>query len=248
MTEISIIIPSLEPPDEIKTRPYFEECNYEDYEVIVRADEGASTARNRGVEEAESDKLVFIDDDSTPQPGYIERMSARLDEYPMVAGRTIDPKEDYFTRLARNEWCDQGDEPHLTTKAVGNNMACRREVFEAVGGFDEELEWGHEDTIFVLEASREFDIYYEPEAVVKHRSFDSASEYWQKQWRYGWADAYATRKYESYNWFAPHRLIPFSPDKTIKGTVVKTIGKWLRTTRLVAALLSGAGKRKSDSY
>lgn len=241
MAEVSIIIPSLKPKNEIAAVGALEADASAEYELIIRDDEGAATARNQGIREATTNKLIFLDDDSRAKSGYLNKISDLLDDHAIVAGRIVDPGDDYFARMAPNYGYDQGDESHFTDIVVGCNMAVRREVFETVGGFDERIEWGHEDTLFGAKASKQFDIYYDPDLVVEHRFCESAIEYWRKQWRYGRADVYAARVRDNpvfSNW---HELLPVSGDSTLQGVAVKSAGKSLRIIGTLLTLIKTDG-------
>ena len=193
MTELSVILCTLLPHDEIECLEPLERSEFDDYEVIVRRDPGLSKARNEGIKEASTDKLVFIDDDAIPQGEYLATASRLLDEHPIVGGRIIHPNRDIVSNFSGRY--DQGDREKQTDTITGCNMAFRREVFEEVGYFDENLEWGHEESDLVKRARRRFPVVYSPELVVTHAYADSVIDYWKKMYRYGPADVYFYRKH-----------------------------------------------------
>jgi len=180
MVEVSVIVPTLKERDEIACIPCFERDEFTDYEVVVRDDEGASRARNKAIEEADAEKLVFLDDDSYPMRGYLREASAVLDEEAAVAGRIIHPYDDIFDKFTH--YYDHGDEPRYVDNLVGCNMALRREVFETVGGFDEDFSWGHEESELAYRVAKAYDIYYEPDLQVRHCYAESVLGLWKKHY------------------------------------------------------------------
>jgi glycosyltransferase involved in cell wall biosynthesis len=188
MVELSIIIPTVKPESEIDCLRYLAEQEFDDYEVVIRSDPGASKARNEAIERAAAEKLVFLDDDSMPRPGYLQAASDALDDHDVVAGRVFQPDDAPIT-YKQLPWYDQGDEGHYTDLIVGCNMAMRKSVIEAVGGFNETFFHGHEETELGRRIGEAFDIYYEPSMVVEHYYAFSVRQYWAKSYRHGKADA-----------------------------------------------------------
>lgn len=181
MTELSIIIASLRPRDEIICLRDLERQTFEDYEVIVRDDDRATTARNEGIKQANSDKLVFLDDDSRPVDGYLERVSALLDEEHAVAGQVVHPRNDVIKRFTSHYAL--ADSAKYVTRFWGCNMAVNREVFDRVGMWDENISWGHEEKELAERVLREYPIYYDPDLLVYHSYADSIPDYWKKHYR-----------------------------------------------------------------
>ncbi len=183
MVELSVIVPTLKSREEIACVPIFEDSEFDDYEIIVRDDPGASAARNAGIREASSDKLVFLDDDSYPCEGYLAAASRALDEHPVVAGRIVHPFDDVFAEFTT--YYDYGDEPRSVDHLVSCNMAIRRDVFDVVGLFDEDFRWGHEDTELGYRVNKAYDIHYDPDLLVRHCYAESVLDLWKKHYKLG---------------------------------------------------------------
>jgi len=192
MVDLSVIVITNSQDIEIPCVRKFESSEFDDYELIICEDEGVSTARNAGVREASADKVVFIDDDATPEEGYLRAASETLADEHAVAGRVVDPNDGYLSALSWKypDW----DRSRYIDYVVGCNMAFRREVFEEVGYFDEGFEYGHEESEFASRVIREFPIYYEPRMRVVHSNVDSAIDYWRSRYAYGASDVYWARK------------------------------------------------------
>lgn len=180
--DISVVIATLKPREEVEAIGHLERGDFDDYEVILRDDYPVTKARNEGVKAAEADKIVFLDDDSQPREDYLTRVSRVLETEDALAGRTIHPYDDVFAGELTSHY-DFGDEPTYVENFWGCNMAVRREVLEAVGGWDEEMGWGHEEKELADRVLEQYDIYYDPEAVVYHPYADSIPDYWRKHYQ-----------------------------------------------------------------
>jgi GT2 family glycosyltransferase len=229
MPDVSIVIPTVtEDPAEIPCCRALKSCPYEDYEIVIRNDDGLATARNRGVEAAAAEKIVFFDDDSEPFPGAVAAAAEGLDDYAAVTGRTIHPYDGPTSHLAR--YYQMGPEPRNVDKLFGCNMGFRREVFDEVGLFDERFTWGHDETEFAHRVREQFPIRYLPEMKVKHPYTGSVSDYYRKMWQFGLMDpTYETavgmalsRRLALY--LDPRRYLYYTP----MGTLLRTTGNLVR--------------------
>ncbi|HYE99115.1 MAG TPA: glycosyltransferase, partial [Planctomycetota bacterium] len=141
---------------------------------------GLPNARNVGVSLCRGDVVLFLDDDTVPDPGLVQAHAERYED-PTVAGvggrvsggydgasgpvGRFDPGKGTVVRnFGATEACDVDHLP-------GGNMSFRREVFRAVGGFD--VAFGGsaigEETDFCLRARRAgFRLVFEPRAAVDH--------------------------------------------------------------------------------
>ncbi len=131
---------------------------------IVRLDEnvGRAAARNAGIERAESDVVIFLDDDIRPLDGFVRAYAERLDPRGSEIGIGDvrfhpDIPRDGLTR-------------YLETRGVGKlapeeaipyryfltyNSAVPTRLLREVGGFDERLRaWGGEDMELALRLER----------------------------------------------------------------------------------------------
>lgn len=154
--------------------------------------QGLSHARNRGIREARGSILAFTDDDVLPAPDWVAQMAAAMERWSAhgVGGRIL-PRWDITPPpwLARNRSLLN----HLaimdfaTSQLVrlpmetgplvwGANMAFRRDLFDAVGGFDprrgvsgDKLARGEEADLVHRALERGLTIAYDAGPMVFHR-------------------------------------------------------------------------------
>jgi glycosyltransferase involved in cell wall biosynthesis len=113
--------------------------------VLVREPRpGLGRARNAGVAAARGAILVFTDDDCYPAPDFLDRMAEAFDDPAIgyAAGRILlhDPADYPITiRAAADPMRLHPGELVRTGIVQGANMAVRRVVYDAVGGFDPAL-------------------------------------------------------------------------------------------------------------
>ncbi|WP_435074278.1 glycosyltransferase family 2 protein [Halorubrum sp. HHNYT27] len=181
MPELSIIVPTLKPKDEIESVERLEQHDFTDYEVLVQSEDSATKARNAGIRRANAEKLVFLDDDSLPVEGYLERVSELLDREAVVTGKIVHPRNDVIKRFTGHY--DQGSKPRYVTRFWGCNAACRKEVFDDAGMWNEDITWGHEEKELAERILNHYPIYYDPELLVYHVYADSVLDYWHKLYR-----------------------------------------------------------------
>ena len=135
---------------------------------------GAGAARNLGVQEARGPNILFTDADCIPATNWASSLIADLERSPIAGGSV------HFN-LTSNKWAvaDNIASFHelLSDRPAGSgseqpvgslNLALRREVWDEVGPFDEELITS-EDYDWILRArARGLEIVFAPAAQVKH--------------------------------------------------------------------------------
>lgn len=143
------------------------------------ATRGLPNARNVGVRMAAGDAVLFLDDDSIPDPDLVKAHAEAYADasvhgvggrirggYDASAGETGAFRSD--GTVLRNFGSDRaGDAEHLP----GGNMSFRRGVFDRVGGFDTRFGGSSlgEETDFCLRARRAgCRLVFEPRAAVEH--------------------------------------------------------------------------------
>lgn len=156
---------------------------------IVREEKlGLSNARNRALQEARGEYILFMDDDETPDPAWLASYEQAMREHrPDALGGRI---EVYFEDGARPCWLqdellgflgklDHGEARWLaerSTPIFGGNFAFHRSVFERIGNFDARLgrqgtaNIGGEDTeIYRRLLEHDCRVRWVPQAIIHHR-------------------------------------------------------------------------------
>jgi glycosyltransferase involved in cell wall biosynthesis len=122
--------------------------------IAATARQGAAYARNTGARVACAELILFCDQDDVVAPGWIEAMAAGLEEAPLVGGRTDVERLNLPATQAWRPSMVAGEPPQVQGRSFvsTHNLGCRRELFEALGGFTEDTSIA-EDVDFSLRAS-----------------------------------------------------------------------------------------------
>ena len=133
--------------------------------IEVTATQGPAAARNRGWERARSAVVAFTDDDTVPDAGWLEAgLAAIAQGADAVTGRIEMPLPEEPTDL-------ELDAAGLTrAEFVTANCLVRRDVLEAVGGFDERfsMAWREDSDLHFKLIEGGYTIVRSEEALVVH--------------------------------------------------------------------------------
>jgi hypothetical protein len=152
---------------------------------LVRQDDlgfRAAAARNLGAAASTADVLVFLDADTVPEPGFVEALVRRLGACPDVvavgrrrhadlSGDGAELPEPSWLREAYAASRDLLDADGRSFRfVISAVLACRRSLFEDLGGFDERfVGYGGEDWDFGYRAwNAGAVLVHEPGAVAWH--------------------------------------------------------------------------------
>jgi glycosyltransferase involved in cell wall biosynthesis len=154
-------------------------AKYPEVCLLRQENRGLAAARNRGWAAAQGRYLVFLDADDRLRPQALERGLRCLREHPEAAfayGRYLNISANGAPLSPSMRPCVENEHYVHLLKAnyIGMHAAViyRREVFDAVGGFDERLK-ACEDFDFYLRATRRFPIGCHPEVIAEYRQHGS---------------------------------------------------------------------------
>jgi len=159
------------------------------YRFLPRRNRGFGYARNRAVENARGDIVVFVDDDVRPSARWLELLLAPFEDPEVVAvGGGVLPDPDYTGPVgaclailgfpaggiprALAAWSAPRQAASLST----TNCAFRRSAWEAVGGFDESFRYGCEDADFFRRLRSRGRLMFYGAPFVFHRQRERAGE------------------------------------------------------------------------
>jgi glycosyltransferase involved in cell wall biosynthesis len=169
-------------------------ADYDDVpEITVHCNDenvGLSASRNNALEYATGDVIAFIDDDAVADEEWIEELVAAYEEQDAlavggqmtpiwVAGKPEFLPEEFYWLIGvtHRGFADGAGEVRNT---FGSNISFRREAFEELGGFDENLgrkgdnQVQGEETEIAARMYEEYGerVWYTPDAKVGHKVFD----------------------------------------------------------------------------
>jgi glycosyltransferase involved in cell wall biosynthesis len=158
------------------------------FNYFVEKNQGLSYARNRGIDEAKGEILIFLDDDSFVTTDYLKNLEENINRYSDLAafGGEITPLfESGITPSWLSKWTlswvsaiNLGDKVTLFKGAkypIGANMGIVKKWIEKIGEFNnalgrskKNLMGGEEKDIFNRIKKEEGKIYYFPDVKVQH--------------------------------------------------------------------------------
>ena len=156
---------------------------------MVRLDPNAgfAAARNAGAAVSRADRVVFLDNGTIPQPGWLDALVAHADAFPeaaIVGAKLLYPNGS--VQSAGVSFTPDGSPHHLYAGFPASHPAVNRTrpfqavtaacclvragVFRAVGGFDRALGNGWEDVDLCLRVGEAgHQVHYCPDSVVLHQ-------------------------------------------------------------------------------
>lgn len=139
----------------------------------VRAAErrGQAYARNEGARAGTGQVVLFLDHDDRVHAGYVDAMRAALASHPAAGARlSLEALNDPATARTRRPAQADGLGEGLFPWAYGGALGIDRALFDALGGFDEDLSPGEDvDLCFRMQERYEADLAFVPDAVLDHR-------------------------------------------------------------------------------
>ena len=144
---------------------------------------GLSFARNRGITEARSPLIAYVDDDVILTPDYLKELLSFFDKNPTAAGAggKVIPKYESGTEpVWMNKYLagfvgnvNHGTDVKLFTPSMkypaGCNMIYKKDILLKAGGFNNDLKFRSDDKYIFYKVHEVSDqIYYLPDACLYH--------------------------------------------------------------------------------
>lgn len=118
---------------------------------IVKENGGLSSARNAGIKEATGEWILTLDADDKISPEFVEKCLKYKDEYDIIGTGQEEFGDSNNKSLFKTN-------PTLQDFVQNNQINCcslyRKEIWETIGGYDEEMRLGYEDWDFWLRATQ----------------------------------------------------------------------------------------------
>jgi cellulose synthase/poly-beta-1,6-N-acetylglucosamine synthase-like glycosyltransferase len=170
--------------------------------VVAEPVRGRSRARNKGIELARGELLVFLDADCRPSPGWL----------PLLLEPFADPKIGCVAGEIRILFSQNRLGGYLSSKghlsqqvnfnhsflpyAGSGNVAFRRAVLERIGGFDEAMYSGHDaDICWRMQLQTPFRIVLVADAVVDHHQSLTVAALARQKRRHAYGAVLLYKKY-----------------------------------------------------
>lgn len=153
-------------------------------DVVRLEGSGAAAARNAGVAAARGDRILLLDDDCVPQPGWAAALAAARAPRLVVAGAVLPPP-------GATAWLRASERIALQAEASAGffrtlNLSGDREFLLQVPFDDTFLVAAGEDRDWCARAARAGAAFArEPAAIVEHCAESGARAFLQQQLRYG---------------------------------------------------------------
>lgn len=159
--------------------------------IVCQENKGQSAARNRGVYEAKGKFIAFIDQDDKWYPEKLARQVPILErgKYGMVYSNV--DRIDEEGRIVERNFLDKVSlQPKQSIRdclsqdmfILPGTVLMTKELFEKLGGFDEQLS-GYEDDDLFLRVFQHTRIYYIPEALMQWRIYPTSYSYTERMER-----------------------------------------------------------------
>lgn len=147
---------------------------------------GLNAARNAAMAWAHGRYVALLDDDGEIEPGWLTCAQRHFEDPAVLAlrGKIVFKHHRYFTTLASHY--DRGPGVIDDTLAVEGNMAIRREVYYAAGGFGERFYGGEgaQLTYSLLQRFPGCRVIYAPDVVMRHDFYQSWRHFAKKSMVY----------------------------------------------------------------
>jgi len=160
-------------------------------QVLHSDGRGAAAAINYALAEAHHPLVAQVDQDVTLEPGWLERLTAAMDEPRVGAaqGRYVAVRDGgLFSRVMALDLVDRYDQlpGGRTDHVCTGNSVYRAEALREVGGLDESLGYGYDNDLSYRLAAAGWRLRFVPDATSRHRWREGLTGYLRQQYGFGY--------------------------------------------------------------
>lgn len=202
---------------------------------------GAAHARNVGAAAARGKAIAFCDADDQVGSGWLAAIGSALDRHPFVAARVElaklnPPQLVHGIKNPQETGLQQIDYPPYLPHAGGSTLGVIRSAHEAVGGFDEAVQYVEDaDYCFRLQLNG-VKLEFVPEALIHYRFKDRTSALFNQARRWGERNVMLYKRYRGdariknpwrrhlSRWHALIRRAPYLLERQNRLAWMKTLG------------------------
>ena len=189
---------------------------------------GPADKRDLGAKKAVGDILVFLDDDSFPEPNILEVASRHFNDPDIIAvgGPGVTPPNDIFWQKVSgavflSKFTGGAPERYISIGIAREmddwpsvNLMVKKKIFLSVGGFDSKY-WPGEDTMLCLKLKKTGKkLIYEPDMIVWHHRRTGVLGHLKQVGAYGLNRGFFAKKYPDTSlrlkYFMPSVFVLFS--------------------------------------
>ena len=168
--------------------------DYADTRLHRQPNAGPASARNAGAARGSGQWLAFLDDDCCPQPDWLVRMVAALQQQPdaLAGGHTRNDltgsmwseASQQLTQIVQDWENGSNGGPRFF---ASNNIAMDRALYLAMSGFDTgfPLAAGEDRAFCDAWRAAGHTMLSVPDAIVRHRHHLDSRSFWRQQFNYG---------------------------------------------------------------
>ena len=219
--------------------------------IFPQENSGRGKSRNRGVELASGDLIIFLDDDMLAENGLIEKHIQYHIKNPgaIVSGNGYrNPKEanyDFGKFLIQMEtgWKQNaGDVSEVTLQKfnfTACNMSLPKSVLKELNGFDTRFSDGEDFDFAVRAINKGIPVMYDISLLAWHNDWPGIDTYIRRQNEYTAAKMDIVNAHPEYLQYFPNlKSVEGSKAKKIRASILrKTIGKWTISKNILFRIL-----------
>lgn len=177
--------------------------------LLTVAQSGVYAARNRGLEHAEGDVILFTDADCVVRPRWVQSAVDCLGRGADIAqGLSGTSRQSVMDRMIQARYAAhlRRRKPGEPTECDTRNLAVRREVFSTVR-FNEQYRRVGDTEFGLIAESRGFTVAYAPDMMVDHTHEPDLALFAAKQVCHGWGAQRLMQDHPEVRWHGGHLFL-----------------------------------------